>query len=213
MLPQSAITFSQPNEWVRAHLREDFSMTAFAPGERVLDVGCGFGRDLDVLLAAGFDAVGVDPDPEAVAYTQGRGLSVTQAPAEQLPHDTASFDGVILDGVLQFTDPVTALAEAARVLKPGGTLLLASQGAGYALYLAQARRGKGRIFGLRTLLNGAWYALTGHRLPGWPGDTLCFSPRQLDRLCQRAGFQVQESTEGARHFALPVFLYLRLVRV
>lgn len=212
MLPPSAITFSQPNDWVRDHLRADFPMTAFAPGGRVLDVGCGYGRDLDALVAAGMSATGVDPDPAGVSYCQERGLDVTLAPAEKLPFDTASFDGVVLDGVLQFTDPVAALAEAARVLRPGGTLLLASQGPGYALYLTQSRRGSGRFYGIRTLLNGAWFALTGLRLPGWLGDTLCFSPRQLARLCGRAGLAPVQELEGPRHCGLPVFLYLRLSR-
>lgn len=187
-------------------------MTAFAPGLCVLDVGCGFGRDMEGLRTAGIEAVGVDPDPEAVAYCQGKGLPVTLAPAEALPFEAASFDGVVLDGVLQFTDPEVALAEVARVLKPGGTLLLASQGAGYALYLAHARRGRGRFFGVRTILNGACYALLRRRLPGWWGDTLCFSPRQLARMCDGACLTPVQELEGPRHCGLSVFLYLRLKR-
>lgn len=212
MLPQPAITYSQPSDWVRQHLREDFSMSAFAQGQRVLDVGCGYGRDLDALREAGIEAVGVDPDPAAVDYCATRGLSVTQAPAESLPFPDASFDGVVLDGALQFTSPALALAEAARVLRPGGTLLLATQGPGYAMHLTQIRRGRSRLFGLRTMVNGAWYAVTGQRLPGWLGDTLCFTPGQVARLCEGAGFTVVEVREGLRHWGLPVFLYLRLSR-
>jgi len=187
-------------------------MTAFLPGQRVLDIGCGYGRDLEVLLASGVHAVGVDPDPAGVAFCVDRRLPASVAPAERLPFEPASFDGVVLDGVLQFTSPRVALAEAARVLKPGGTLLLASQGAGYALYLAQIRSGRSRLFGVRTILNGMWYALTGHRLAGWLGDTLCFTSRQLVRLCEEAGFEAEQVMEGTRHAGLPVFLYLRLSR-
>ena len=55
-------------------------------------------------------------------------------------------------------------------------------------------------------------AVTGQRLPGWLGDTLCFTPGQVARLCEGAGFTVVEVTEGLRHWGLPVFLYLRLSR-
>ncbi len=47
-------------EAARSAISKHFA-SAFAPGARVLDVGCGMGRDLAVLLETGFDAYGVEP--------------------------------------------------------------------------------------------------------------------------------------------------------
>lgn len=208
MIPKKAITFSQPSPWIRAHSREDFDVCAFPPGSRVLDVGCGYGKNLEKLKARGIEAVGLDPDEEGVAYCLGLGLTAQLADAERLPFPDASFDGVILDGVLPFTEPGKALAEARRVLRPGAEVLLGTQGIGYALHVMLARHGAGRLFGARMILSTLWFALTGGRV----GDTICFSRRRLTALCEAAGFQVEVSIEGRRYFGLPVFSYVRARR-
>lgn len=101
----------------------------------VLDVGCGTGANFPVLAAAaraGRDlrVRGVDPDAHmlrrARRRAEGLGLAVrlARAPAEVLPFPAASFDFVLCTLVLcTVGDPATALAEAARVLRPGGRLL------------------------------------------------------------------------------------------
>lgn len=204
MIPAKAITYSQPSPWVRAHMRDDFDVCDCPPGSRVLDVGCGFGKNLGILRDRGVAAVGVDPDPEGVAYCLGLGFEVRTGPAEALPVSDASFDQVILDCVLSYTAPAQALAEARRVLKPGGTLRLVAQGLGYALHTLRARRGCGRWFAARQFVSTPWFALTGRRL----GDTVCFSRPMLARLCAEAGFDVISADEGPRQLGLPVFLYL-----
>lgn len=205
MIPRKAITFSTPSEWIRAHLREDFDVCDCVPGSRVLDVGCGFGKNLEKLKARGIEARGVDPDTEGVEYCRGLGLSAELAAAESLPLPDSSVDVVILDGVIQFTVPQRALAEAHRVLRSGGQLVLVTQGPGYALNTTLARRGRVRLFGVRMLLSTPWFAMTGTRL----GDTLCFSSRRMRALCEEAGFRVDLCVEGRRYFGLPVFIYLR----
>ena len=208
MIPAKAITYSQPSPWIRAHMREDFDVTACPAGSRVLEVGCGYGKNLEKLRERGIEADGVDPDPEGVAYCLDLGLKAQTGSAEALPFPDGMFDHVVLDGVLQFTEPCLALAEAHRVLRPGGTLRMVTQGLGYALYTLQVRRGLGRLFGARLLLSTPWFALTGLRL----GDTVCFSHRRLAALCKSAGFRVGSVFEGRRHLAMPVFLYLEAHR-
>lgn len=96
----------------------------FAPGSRLLDVGCG-----TAWLAEDFpDYVGLDNVESAVARGRERGLDVRLADLEhRLPLPEAEFDGVILKDVLEhLLDPVTLVAEVHRVLRPGGRVFASS---------------------------------------------------------------------------------------
>ncbi len=97
---------------------------------RVLDVGCGIGD----LLRCRPGTVGVDINPQTVAFCRGQGLDVRLMSPDQLPFDAAAFDSVVLDNVLEhLADPDPLLGEIARVLVPGGRLLVGVPGQrGYA---------------------------------------------------------------------------------
>lgn len=100
------------------------------PGEQVLLVGVGTGEDLP-LLPRGVSAVGVDLSEPVLERARGR-LPETAAAVDLRPGDaaaldlaTASFDAVILNLVLSVVpDPATVLAEAMRVLRPGGRAVI-----------------------------------------------------------------------------------------
>ncbi len=96
-------------------------------GGRVLDLGCAFGFATRLLRLAGHDAVGVDASPAYIARARRadpRGeYALADAAHTGLP--SASFDGVIFLDVLEhLPDERAAIAEAARVLKPGGALAI-----------------------------------------------------------------------------------------
>lgn len=99
-------------------------------GRRALEVGCGDGRLMGWLAARAALAVGLDPDPAQLARAEAnRGAGpLVRAVAERLPFAAAAFDLVLLFNSLHHV-PVdrqsAALAEAARVLRPGGDLLVA----------------------------------------------------------------------------------------
>jgi SAM-dependent methyltransferase len=105
------------------HLRLD-------PGRnRLLDVGCGDGAFLAGMKEAGWEAHGVEPDAAAAGRARANGLSVVGAPLEEAEGELepASFDAVTLNHVLEhFHDPVEALRICRRLLRPGGTLWLAT---------------------------------------------------------------------------------------
>lgn len=96
-------------------------------GTRALDAGCGDGRLLRWLAARGADALGLDPDPAQLARAAtavGRGTLV-RGEAECLPFRPAAFDLVLFFNSLHHVPtPAQALAEAARVLRPGGDLVV-----------------------------------------------------------------------------------------
>lgn len=105
-------------------------------GERVLDIGCGAGMDLLIAarkVGAEGRAVGVDMTSSmterARAGAKEAGLAhveIRQGEAEALPVENDSMDVVISNGVLNLTpDKLRAFREIARVLRPGGRLLLA----------------------------------------------------------------------------------------
>jgi SAM-dependent methyltransferase len=94
-----------------------------------LDVGCGEGRFCRMLKAHGVDVVGLDPTPALLAAARDRDPSSTylDAPAERLPCADEAFDLVVSYlSLIDIPDIQVAITEMARVLRPGGTLLIAN---------------------------------------------------------------------------------------
>lgn len=100
---------------------------------RVLDAGCGDGRNLVFLCQHGFECIGVDRDPASVARarraTQSRNArgGWMLAELDALPLAACSFDAVICSAVLHFARDdahfMSMVRELWRVLRPGGLLL------------------------------------------------------------------------------------------
>lgn len=151
---------------------------AFAPGDRILDVGCGTGRDLAALVSEGFTAYGVEPVPEMRAealrahpHLEGLvlagalpdGLAAVEGRLERLG---GPFDGIVCSAVLQHlprAELFDAVFSLRRLLRPGGRLLVSVPEERPGLD-ASGRDEFGRLF-------------TGIR-----GD-------ELSLLCERAGFR------------------------
>lgn len=93
------------------------------PG-RALDVACGTGLSTRALVELGIAAVGVDVVPAMVAVARVGGLPVAVASAEALPVRDASVDLVTVGSGVHWFEPDRFGAEAARVLRPDGALLL-----------------------------------------------------------------------------------------
>jgi SAM-dependent methyltransferase len=199
-------------EWAD-FLVDGFSFVDFAPGARVLDVGCGGGEQLEELRRAGLDAVGVEPSRVLVDQVTARGLVVLHGEAERLPIESQSVDGVVCKVVVPYTDERRTIAEWARVLRPGGRVLAAYHGAGYYLRYLTIGPGLGpRVYGARSLVNTWWYAATDRRLPGFLGDTIYQSARRLAQYYREFGFDLERDVPAPSYRGKPVFIYHRLRR-
>ena len=97
---------------------------AIGRGKRVLDLGCRSGA-LTRHFVEGNSVVGLDVDAAALEKARARGIEPVQANVEEpLPFEDASFDAVVAGELfehLQFPDAL--VAEARRVLRPGGVLV------------------------------------------------------------------------------------------
>ena len=104
------------------------ALCGFAPGERVLDIGCGLGASARHLSGEhGLRAVGLDLSPVMLAQARQEqpGLAFMRGEASALPVLSASLHGVFLECVLSLAaSPGAVLAECRRVLRPGGWLVL-----------------------------------------------------------------------------------------
>jgi SAM-dependent methyltransferase len=97
-------------------------------GARVLDVGCGTGR-LAAALAEheGARVLALDVSPAMVEQARRHGVNARVGRAEALPFKPGWFDAVVVRMAIHLVDRPRAFAQAARVLAPGGRLVVATE--------------------------------------------------------------------------------------
>lgn len=118
--------------WLRRSqaVYEWFARTFLASGSsRVIDLGCAHGFGAAILAAAGADVVGVDRSPASITAARLRfrspRLRYEVADARRVPEPNGSFDAVIASGLVErVPDPRRLIAEAHRLVKPAGTIVL-----------------------------------------------------------------------------------------
>lgn len=92
----------------------------------VLEVGCGTGHWLEILNVHGMQLTGLDASAQMLARAKARlpGIKFIRGRAERLPWPAESFDMVFCVNALHhFADKLAFLAEARRILRPGGMML------------------------------------------------------------------------------------------
>jgi len=117
---------------LHALLRAELSPPAEAREPRALDAGCGTGFQTAILEEMGYAAHGLDLSRELLRAARGRlgGVPLIQGDVQALPYRDASFAAATCCGsTLSYVDDARrALAEIARVLRPGGRLLVECEG-------------------------------------------------------------------------------------
>ncbi|MGO9684257.1 MAG: class I SAM-dependent methyltransferase [Beijerinckiaceae bacterium] len=163
-----------------------FELLGPVAGKTLLDVGCGDGALASELAGRGAIVSGLDADPAMVAAARRRSeaeatqLRFLEGRAEKLPFDDGTFDRVLALTVLCFVcDAGRAVAEMARVLRPGGRLVI------------------GEL--------GYWSLWAAHRrIRGWLGNptwraAMFRTAKELRDLAQAAGLRGVE-VRGAVHY-------------
>jgi len=146
---------------------------------RVLDVGCGTGRNLP-LFPVGTRVVGLDPCRQTLLKARRRagGVPLVQARAEALPFRDGVFDTVVSGLVFcSVGDPRRGLDEVRRVLGPEGRLRM--------LEHVRARRPWGAR--LQDAIQPAWTRLTGG----------CHPNRDTEAVVQASGFSIDRGSHRA----------------
>lgn len=147
--------------YVEATTRETLARVTIGPADRVLDVGCGTGVLLQKLHLGQprTSLAGVDAVPEMLEVAHRRlppSVDLRVASADRLPFADGSFDAVVSCNVFHYLrEPVTALREMLRVLRPGGAFVLTDWCDDYlachlcTVYLRRLRRARIRVYGER----------------------------------------------------------------
>ncbi len=119
------------------YLFDQILKNRFSPNSKILDAGCGVGRNIVYFLRSGCPVFGVDENSEAIEYV--RNLAKTLSPklsinnfqvakVEEMPFADEQFDAVISSAVLHFAESQQhfnrMLDEMWRVLKTGGLLFV-----------------------------------------------------------------------------------------
>src|SRR5947209_12299376 len=168
-----------PEERVETALRD---IVGAAPIHAVLDLGTGTGRMLELLAPLAERAVGIDQSPAMLAVARARleraglrNVQLRQGDIYAIPVERNGYDLVVLHQVLHYLDdPVRALREAARVLRPGGRLLLVDFAPHTEEALRESHAHRRLGFGpdeIASYLDEASLDLADHRdLPPLPGE-------------------------------------------
>ena len=138
------------------------------PQARLLEIGCGSGRMLNIMKSLGWKAEGIDFDATAVANARGKGLDVRYGTLSEQGYADASFDAIIMSHVIEHVpDPKGLLVECHRILKPGGVLSMVTPNID--------------SFGSR-FFGHSWLHLDP------PRHLILYNSASLHNLAQRAGF-------------------------
>ena len=167
-------------------------------GKRVLDAGCGAGRYVEAMAARGAEVHGVEYLTEKVREWQSRHPGderVRQGDLEKIDFPDATFDVVLLNEVLEHVpNDRAALRELARVLKPGGWLMLFSPNRYHPFETHGVySRATGAHLGVARTFLVPWIPLSlGNRW--WRYWARNYWPSELGALTRASGFAIERQT-------------------
>ncbi len=189
---------------MQRRFREVLERADLKPGQRVLDLGCGWAYGTLWARAIGCTVAGVDLGMDQLRWARsaldhGGSLGLTQANAKALPFRDRSFDRAFSVEMMEHVfrpDRAAVIAEIARVLKPGGRLSLSTPNASSPI--EAAKRAAVRWPALRSRLPSACFPEAADDAGGYHPYRY-HHPLPLAELCdrlERSGFAV----EGSRRF-------------
>lgn len=151
--------FDEP--WGRYAFRVEAATVLRASGDvdgrRLLDAGCGTGRFSTAFTRRGAQVVGLDLDADMLTVARSRLVGLcARGTIEGLPFPAETFDVTVAVAVLEFVpDPAAAIAELARVTRPGGRIVLGALNPRSPWGLANHRRLRSGVWCHARFLNRA----------------------------------------------------------
>jgi ubiquinone/menaquinone biosynthesis C-methylase UbiE len=149
----------------------------------VLEIGVGSGLNLSLYGPEAARVIGIDPSPELLRLARKRAaqalipVSLVRASAEAIPFADAAFDTIVMTWTLcSIPNPIPALNEMRRALKPGGRLLFVEHGLSPEIRVARWQR----------RLTPYWKRIAAG----------CHLDRKMDDLLRTGGFQVDAIETG-----------------
>jgi SAM-dependent methyltransferase len=170
--------FTYEREQLRCQLREISRLNGQTPPViRYLDVGCGSGASVRAAADLGWQAVGVDIDPELIETgIKQHGADLRCTPFLQAGFDAGSFDFIRMRDVIEhLPDPYESLVEIRRLLRPGGIGLFVAPNEGALVNRIR------RLLGFKRGTIAS--AEPPHHIHGFTSDT-------LQKILQRVGFKI-----------------------
>jgi len=159
-----------------------------APGERILDLGCGDGALTRILVKSAAQVVGVDSAPDFVRAARQQGLDARLQDGECLDFHQ-EFHAVFTNAALHWmTRPEAVVAGVARALKPGGRFVGEFGGHGNVAAIVTAMVAAARLHGGDATLAFPWYFPT---------------PDAFRAVLEKAGFVVDRMSHFSRPTPLP----------
>jgi SAM-dependent methyltransferase len=178
--------YEDQEEEYLATFREDVRRIGqFMPGGRILEVGCGYGYFLQCALDAGYDAYGIDLSPAAVKWANNRHPGrVFCGLLEEVPEiQDQQYDVIFGSHLIEhLTTPGDFLTSAARLLKPGGLMVLVTPN-------------------IKSLLS----RVSGSRWVSFkiPEHVSYYDPGTITTLLGRSGYTVRTVDSAYQYYALP----------
>jgi ubiquinone/menaquinone biosynthesis C-methylase UbiE len=169
---------------MRNQILDTYRHSAITPAQGlVLEIGVGSGLNLSLYGPAVRRVVGLDPSTGLLHMARKRvaqtlvSVSLVRASAQSIPFADATFDAIVMTWTLcSISNPIEALAEMRRVLKPGGQLLFVEHGLSPEIRVARWQH----------RLTPCWRRLGGG----------CHLDREMDKLIRVAGFQIDAIETG-----------------
>lgn len=150
-------------------------MRRIIPSGNVIDIGCGDGYGTHLLKENGYHVLGVDFSEEMITHAREKrmheDIQFQQGDICSLPFRDSTFDGALIVNVIEWTEqPLQALDELRRILKPGGKICIGILGP----TAGPRRHSYGRLYGEKVICN-------------------MVMPWEWHQLCEENGFVYEDS--------------------
>jgi len=200
-------SMGERGDWGREHVLDPVMLSRITGHHfgRALDVGCGEGRFCRMLKAAGVTTIGIDPTQALVEQARRRDPSGDYrfGKAENLQFEAGSFDLIVSYlTLIDIADFKTAIREMSRVLKPGGSLLIANLTSFTSACAPQGwikdERGHRLHYPVDRYLDefSNWVEWAGIRIENWHRPLGAYMAALLENGLQLSFFSEPEPTSG-----------------